>query len=109
MLKQYFSFYRLGQISMGAASYGARPGRRIGVGRDDDQRHGGTNAPLVPQQIDSAEARHAHVGDQAIKTIRFEFGHEGLRSIKCATRDVHRPKKFGKSLSHSFVVVYDGN
>jgi len=56
MMKQCFSFYRAGQIRMGPYLMARNRGRRIGVDRDGDQRHGGTDAPLLPHQINPAEA-----------------------------------------------------
>src|SRR5690349_7225037 len=59
--------YRLGQVGLSAASHGARSGRRVRIGRDDDNRHRGTDTSQVPQQVEAAMARHAHVGNQAVE------------------------------------------
>lgn len=107
MTEQRFTAYRLGQVCMGAASHGARSGRRIRVSRDDDDRHRAADAPQMLHQVEPAMAGHAHVGNQAIEPVRKILGHEGLRSIERATRQIQHQKEVGKGLSHSFVVIHD--
>jgi hypothetical protein len=94
---------------MGAASHGARLSRRVRIGSDDDYRYQGVDVPKPLHQLEPAMARHAYVGNQAIEAARGVFRHEGLRSIESATRQIQHQKEFGKSLSHSFVVIYDRN
>jgi hypothetical protein len=84
--KEDVAAYRLGEVCMGTTSHGARPGRRIRVSRDDDDRHRGTETPQMLQQVKPAMARHAQIGHQASEPVRDIFRHEGLRSIESATR-----------------------
>src|SRR3954464_5597968 len=109
MTKQGVTADRFCQTRMSAALHGARSGRRTGVGRHDDHRHPGADVPQPPQQVESAEARHAHIGNQAIEPVRDVVRHKGLRSIVSATRQILHHKEIGKGLSHGFIVIYDRN
>ena len=107
LLKEDVVVDGLGQKGVGTAPQGARARRRICVRGDDDHRYRRAKAPQPLLEFETAPARHAHVGNQAVEPARNKFRHEGLRSIESATREIQHLKEIGKGLSYSFVVIYD--
>jgi hypothetical protein len=74
---------------------------------DDDHRHFDAELLDAPQQVDTAQARHPHVGDdagQALERQRIEKRRGGRVTLRL---DVGRAQQEGERFAKRFIVVDD--
>ena len=72
---------------------------------DDDDRHGAVELVQAPQQVDAADLRHPHVGDDAAGAARRPGGQEGSRAVVGLDLDPRAPQQEFERFPHRIVVV----
>ena len=81
--------------------------RNIAMTRDDNHRHRELELPQSPQQVDAADLRHAHVGNDA---ARLDLGRDLQkrgREVVGLHLDPGRAQQEGKRLADRLVIVDD--
>ena len=100
---------RLFQKIDGAELHGFDRERNIAMAGDDDHRNVDSELLEAPQQVDTAHARHPHVGDDAAKRLdrqRVEKRRGGRVALHL---DLRRAQQERQRFAQRFVVVDDMN